>query len=321
MKSISIVIPVCNEEKNVRPLIEELKRVTKPLSYDFTLIFVDDGSSDNSLETIREEAKTDSSILCIELSRNFGKEIAISAGVDHVTTDACVIIDSDLQHPPSVITELISKWEAGFEVIVATRTSTLKKAFFRRIGSHLFHKILNAISEIPVDLGSTDFRLLDRMVVDALKKMPERNRIMRGLIDWMGFRRAAVPFEAPARTDGKPGYTYKKLFGLAINAFTSSSLFPLRLAGYIGLLITVTFGGLIVLMTVDKFWEDKIGVTNRAFIIVANSFFSGIVMMCLGLIALYIGNIHSEVSGRPLYIVRSTYGRNKKSKAKKSGTR
>lgn len=309
-KLITILIPIYNESGNIRLLVEQIGAVVGGIErYDFSILFVDDGSSDDSVAQLESLAAADPRIGVIALSRNFGKEVAVSAGIDALDCDAVIIMDADLQHPPAVIPELIRAWEEGCEVVATKRASIERQPLARRLGSFLFYRLLNAISEFKMEPGTTDFRLLDRIVIDALKRFPERNRMVRGLIDWMGYRRTSIDFRAAARHAGTARYSYSRLFALAFDSLTSFSLFPLKLAGYLGLTSIVVFGCLLAFMSGDKFLgTNRFCFSPLAFVIVTTAILNGIVLTCLGLVALYIGHIHTEAIGRPLYLVRKTVG-------------
>ncbi len=305
-KLISILIPSYNEEKNIEPLYTELEKVTSKHTdkYDFEYIFVDDGSTDKTIEVLEQFVKKDTKIKLIELSRNFGKEIALTAGIHQVNSDALIIMDADLQHPPKLISTFIEKWEDGYEIVATKRLEIENRSFIKKLGSKLFYKLINAMSETEMVSGTTDFRLLDKIIVHHLKQFTERNRLVRGLIDWMGFKKTYVEFTAPDRIHGEAGYTVYKLFQLAISSFTSFSLFPLKIAGYLGVLIFTLSGSLFGWMIIDKYILLQHNYTPIAYVIVANTVLMGIVLMALGMIALYIGYIHTEVTNRPLFIIR-----------------
>jgi polyisoprenyl-phosphate glycosyltransferase len=310
LKQITILVPIFNEGENLRKLYAELEKETSKLEqYRFEYLFVDDGSTDRSLQTARELARNDSKITVIELSRNFGKEIALTAGIDMLNCHAVIMMDADLQHPPSHIPQLIALWEKGFDIVAGRRISIESQPFLRRIGSSIFYKLLNSISNVEIMAQSTDFRLLDRVVIESLQSFTERNRMVRGIIDWMGFRKTYFDFEAPERFAGKSVYSYTKLFGLAMNSFMSFSLLPLKIGGYLGLFITFLSTILIFLMTLDRLFFHLGNFTNLSFVLVANTFFVGVILIALGLIALYVGNINNEVVGRPLYLIRRTVQR------------
>lgn len=303
---ISIIIPVYREAKNLYLLYKRLEEVIVSLpSYQWEYIFVNDGSPDNSLEVLRQLATSDVRVKVLDLSRNFGKEIALTAGV-HLAelSDAVICIDADLQHPPELIPTLVAKWLEGNEVVATIRTSIDRQPLLKRVGSHVFYWLMGKISGLPIKSQTTDFRLYDKKVVAAFKHATERERMFRGIMDWLGFKRVYVEFQADARTDGEAGYSYGKLFGLAVNSITSFSLWPLRLTGYLGLLITLTSGLLLLWMLVNFLIQNQFQYTALAIVVVANTFLIGIVLIAIGLVALYIGNIHTEVINRPLYIVR-----------------
>jgi len=310
LKHITVLIPAYNEAGNIPSLLHELTVVLDGLAdYAFTVIFVDDGSTDDTATLLEQAASADPRIGVIELSRNFGKEMALTAGLRALDADAVIIMDADLQHPPRYIPELLAQWQQGFEVVSTRRVKIDEQPLARRLGSQLFYLLLNRISEFKMEPGTTDFRLLDRIVIDALKQFSERNRLFRGLIDWMGFRRTTIDFDAPARYAGTARYSYRRLIRLALNSFMAFSLLPLKLAGYVGLFVIVVFGGLLGFMLVDKFGgSDSFGFSNIAFVIVTNVIMNGIVLSCVGLVALYIGHIHTEVIGRPLYLIRKRVG-------------
>jgi len=303
---IAIVIPVYRESGNLRFLYERLESVTGKLpSLDWEYVLVNDGSPDDSLAVLHELSKVDFRVKVLDLSRNFGKEIALTAGVHEVEdADAIICMDADLQHPPELIPALVEKWHAGAEIVATIRTSIEKQPLLRRVGSYLYYWLMSKISGLEMRSQTTDFRLYDKKVIDAFKHATERQRMFRGIMDWMGFRRVYVDFDADARNDGSAGYSYAKLWGLAVNSITSFSLWPLKLTGYLGTLITAISGLLLVWMFLNYLFGSKLDYTPLAIVVVANTFLIGIVLVAIGLVALYIGTIHTEVINRPLYIVR-----------------
>jgi dolichol-phosphate mannosyltransferase len=303
MKRISIVIPIYNEEENIPIVKDAIDKVFSSLSYEWEIFFVNDGSVDGTIDAISRLAKEDSRIKVIDFSRNFGKETATSAGCHYAHGDAVITMDADMQHPPEVIPKFLEAWERGAEVVYTVRKQMVGASFLKRVSSALFYWLFNRVSETKAESGTTDFRLMDRKVIDAFRRLPERERMFRGLVDWMGFRRERVEFVANERANGTARYSYVKLFRLALNSFTSFSLFPLRFAGYLGIAITIISGVLLVFMLTSRIWHPGM-FTPVAVLAVSNMFLIGIVLVCLGLIALYIARIHHEVSGRPLYIVR-----------------
>lgn len=317
-KLISIIIPTFNEEKNILPLFSALKAVIDSLeNYNFELIFINDGSSDNSVAEIRKIADFDSHIRLIDFSRNFGKEMATSAGLHHAQGEAAIMIDADMQHPPALIAELVAKWEKGAEIVIGVRSRNKDRRLFKKLSSSFFYHILNAIGDIQIVPNATDYRLVDRIVIDEFNRFTERNRITRGLLDWLGFRKDFVYFVAEERKFGQASYSKAKLIKLALSTFVANSLLPLKLAGYIGIFIILTSGPLGAFIFVDKYiLEDPFhyNFSSPAILAVINLFLIGIVLSSLGLIALYIGSIYGEVINRPMYVIR----RNSSEKNKQS---
>ena len=278
---------------------------TQLLGYRWEIIFVDDGSPDQSAQVLDELSAKDEKCRVIELSRNFGKEIALSAGVGFASGDAVICLDADLQHPPERIPDMVLEWEKGAEVVEMIRDRSEHEPWLRRIGSNFFYIILRLLSSTNILAKTTDFRLLDRKVVDALCKVEERQRMFRGIIDWLGFRKVSLPFQAEPRKHGTPVYSYAKLINLALNSFISYSSIPLKLIGVLGLLITGA--GLCVLLwmiastiVAPEYWNY----TPMAFVVVINLILTGVTLTALGLMSMYISKIYSEVQNRPLYTVR-----------------
>lgn len=304
-KLISIVIPVFNEEKNIPLVFGEVKKVfsTRP-EYDFEMIFVNDGSSDNSFLEILKLSQENTQVKGLDFSRNFGKEPATSAGCHAANGDAVITMDADLQHPPVLILKFLELWEKGTEVVYTVRKENRGAGWFKKLSSKIFYWMFNKVSEVKTESGTTDFRLMDKKVIEVFRKFPERERMFRGMIDWMGYKREKIEFIAPDRIHGNANYSYSKLFQLAINSFTSFSLLPLRLAGYIGIFIMTISGLLLTGMLITDWFINPDMFTPIAILGVSNMFLIGIVLISLGFIALYIARIHNEVINRPLYIVR-----------------
>jgi len=306
MKRVTIVIPVFREARNLERLHERLEKVTADMrGYEWQYLFVNDGSPDESFDILRALAARNARVKVIDLSRNFGKEIALTAGVHEASdADAVICMDADLQHPPELVPGLLKEWEAGAEIVATVRVTIEKQPILRRIASHIYYWLMARISGLDMVSQTTDFRLYDRKVVAAFCRATERERMFRGIMDWMGFRKVYVPFRADARSEGKAGYSYAKLWALALNSITSFSLLPLRLTGYLGVLITTLSGTLLAWMLGSFLVHNEPGYTPLAIVVVANTFLIGIVLMAIGMVALYIGTIHTEVVNRPLYIVR-----------------
>jgi len=305
-KLISLVIPIYNEEKNIQPIYGEIRGVFSSLpDYDFEIIFINDGSRDNGFLELVKLSENNKNIKVLDFSRNFGKEAATSAGCHHARGEAVITLDADLQHPPVLIPELIKKWEEGFEVVYTVRKENKGASATKKITSKLYYWLFNKISSVESTPHSTDFRIMDRKVMETFRKFPEKERIFRGIIDWMGYKRAKIEFIAPERNIGKAGYSYRKLVGLAVNSITAFSLLPLRLAGYLGILITSVSFILLLFMAITEWLFNPSNFTPLAFVAVTNTLLIGLVLICLGFIALYIARIHEEVAGRPLYIIRN----------------
>lgn len=307
-KKVSVIVPVYNEEAVLEAFFEELTKVINRLSdFKWELVFVDDGSQDRSWEIIKRivENGKGMDIKALSFSRNFGKEIALAAGMDHASGDAVICIDADLQHPPDLIPQMLERWQAGYKVIVAIRRDVENFPWYRKVGSVVFYWLMNRYSSVKLVPGATDYCLLDRQVVEVLKSFKEKTRLFKGLVNWVGFEKALVYFKAPARNRGSSTFNLKLLFDLAINSFTSFSLLPLRFTGYLGVFIVFSSFLLFLFMLATKFfWGWKY--TPLAFVTIINTFLIGIVLCALGFIALYIGHIHTEVVGRPLYIVKES---------------
>lgn len=305
---VSIIVPCFNEHDNVAPFFKELKRAIAKTHYTYEFIFVDDGSSDATIRSIRQLAKKDRRVLPLQLARNFGKEIAITAGVHAAQGDAAITIDVDLQHPPRLIPEFLSKWEDGAEVVIGIRERNKIYANGpKRWGSHMFYAIMGAISDVELIPGATDYRLIDRVVIEEFNRFTERNRMTRGLIDWLGFDYDTITFEPEKRRHGTAAYSLRKLFGLAFNSFVAMSLLPLKLAGYIGVSIMLLSGltGVFVLVE-QEILGDPMGlaITGTGELAILLVFLVGLMLAAIGLIGLYVAAIHTEVINRPLYVVR-----------------
>jgi dolichol-phosphate mannosyltransferase len=316
MKKISIIIPAYNEEKNLPLVVSELQNIFAQeilqSKYNYEIIFIDDGSRDNTLNILKKLASENAQVKFIEFSRNFGKELAVSAGLKHAVCDAAIIMDADLQHPPREIPNMLLTWhQANGEVdmVIGVRTKNKGEGLVKKLGSKVFYKIMNLLSETEMIPRETDFRLLDKKVLAEFNKLGEHNRITRGLINWLGFRKVYFEFAADERLHGVASYSPVKLFKLALNSFISHSLLPLRLTGYVGLVISTLMFFLGITVFVEKrLLGDPLGwsITGTAELAIINTFLVGIVLCALGLIALYIESVHAEVAGRPLFIVRDT---------------
>lgn len=308
---ISLIIPCFNEESNVKHVyraIADLWKIPDLKNYDLEIVFVDDGSTDDTVWEIERLVNRDKRVRLLEFSRNFGKEIATTAGINHCKGDACMIVDADLQYPIEKIPEFITKWRKGAKVVIGIRDKKRTDNLIDRLGSFLFYKIINKISETKVIPGALDFRLIDREVIDIFNKLTERGRMTRALIDWLGFKRDFVHYQERPRLYGKPSYSFLKRVTLALNTFVGLSLFPLKLAGYLGVLIIIISGLVGFFSLINQFIFansiSSIRFSGTFLIGLLLLFLNGITLSCLGLISLYIANIHTEVSNRPLYVLK-----------------
>ena len=298
----SLVIPVYNEHEVLPDLIARLRTLLDRLDAPCEAVFVDDGSSDGSAAYIARISATDARFRLIELSRNFGHQIAITAGMDAAVGEAVIVMDADLQDPPEVVIEMIDKWKQGFEIVYARRVKREGETWFKRTTADLFYRILEKMTSVAIPRDVGDFRLVGRKALETFKRMPERDRFVRGMFGWMGFKQAFVPFDRPARLLGETKYPFWKMFQLAVNGIISFSDKPLRVALWGGLIISgvsVCAGlGAVIAWAIDV--HVVAGWTSTIVIV---SLLSGINLFMTGVVGLYVGGIHSEVKRRPLYVV------------------
>ena len=298
----SIIAPVFNEEESLPVLFQRVKEVMDSTGEAWELVLIDDGSKDRSAELMRQMAMEDERVRPIIFARNFGHQIAVTAGLDFCRGDAAVIIDADLQDPPEVILEMIEKWKEGNQVVYAVRVEREGESWFKKMTASLFYRIIFRITDIKIPLDTGDFRLLDRKVIDVMGKMRERHRFLRGMSSWVGFKQTGVQYKRSARFAGVTKYPFKKMLKLALTAITSFSYFPLQLATYIGFiaagLAVITIPVVIIMRIVgnDAF-------TGQASTLLAVLFLGGVQLLSLGILGEYVGRIYDEVKGRPLYIV------------------
>ena len=305
-KLITYIFPIYNEAGNIPLLYETVHGMLAEGSraYDFELLFVNDGSRDNSLEKLYELQAQDPRIVVVNLARNFGHQLAVTAGLDCAKGDAVIIMDSDMQDPPRVSLELIKKWEEGFDVVYAQRR-TRKDSFFKRLTANVFYWVLWRIADIQIPRNTGDFRLVDRKVVDVLKQFREHNRFLRGMVSYVGFSQAAVLFDRDKRHAGVTGYPIKKMLKFASDGILGFSWAPLKLIGRLGYFFSaLSFLG-IIYAVVKKFFYSGEVVSGWTFTVIAILLIGGIQMIMLGVLGSYIGRIYTEVQGRPLYIVES----------------
>lgn len=305
---LSVVIPAYNESEGIEEFHNNhLSPALKNLGIKrYEIIYVNDGSRDSTLEKLQGIAKIDKAVRVVALSRNFGKEIATTAGIFQSRGEATIIMDADGQHPPKIINKFINKWKNGAQVVVGVRKKEQHEGFIKRFGSKFFYKMFNGMSGSEMIPRSTDFRLISKDVKDEFIKFTERNRITRGLIDWLGFERDYVYFDSPARLAGEASYTVGQLVKLALNSFTSLSLKPLFLFGWIGLFITLVSLAVGLFIIVEQFiLSDPMNLqfTGSAMLGIFVSFLVGIVLMSQGIMAVYLSHIHSQAQSRPLFVI------------------
>lgn len=299
---LSVILPAFNEGENVNAIVAQLLPVLEGLVSSFEILFIDDGSSDDTLDRIRMAAIGDRRIRAIALSRNFGKEIALAAGLEHVQGRAVVILDADLQHPPEMLREFVARWREGYQMVYGQRVDRSTDGPVRRWLTERFYRLFRKFGEIPLPEGAGDFRLMDRKVVDALRRMPERARFSKGLYAWVGFKSIGVPFEVQERLHGSSKWGYNKLTRFAFDGLSSFSTLPLRLATYLGIgisIFAITYAVTIVFRTM-MLGSDVPGFPT---LVVSVMLFSGIQLIFLGIIGEYIGRIFAEVKRRPLYLI------------------
>jgi len=303
----SVIIPVYNEEKVIGETYNRLKATLDSTSVPYELIFIDDGSRDSSKDIIKTLCQKDQKVKLIAFSRNFGHQTAISAGLDHASGKALIIIDADLQDPPSVILEMIKKWKEGYEVVYGQRTGRKGEGIFKKMTAAVFYRLFKSLSQYDMPLNAGDFRLIDLKVAEALKSFREKNRYLRGLISWLGFKQTKVEYVREERFAGQTKYSLSKMLKLSWDAITSFSYIPLRLAAYLGFLVSgLSFIYLLVVIYQALFTNTT--VPGWASLIAINLLFNGIVLIILGIFGEYLGRIYEETKNRPLYIISDKIG-------------
>jgi dolichol-phosphate mannosyltransferase len=303
-KLVSIIIPAFNEAENIPVICSEIISIFKDLTYKYEIILVADGCTDNTLEVINELVTSNKNILYIEFSRNFGHQLALKAGLDHASGDCAISLDCDMQHPPGLIPSLLTKWEEGYEVVYTIRKEDKKLPLLKRITSKLFYKTLNSLSDVELETGSADFRLIDKKVVMVIRNFLETEPFLRGLFKWVGFRQYAIEYEPTPRFSGESKYNVKKMIGFALQGVTSFSVKPLYGAIYLGF----TFSLLSIIYipyVLNAIYTGK-EVSGWASTIMTIVFFGGLQLIILGIIGIYIGKMFIQTKHRPNYIIRST---------------
>lgn len=301
-KHVHIIIPACNEECNVPVMVMALKQVFQSLPYDYSICFIDDGSIDNTLENIKAAAAVDNRIHYLSLTRNFGHQNALKAGLDLADADAVIMMDADLQHPPSLIPEMLQNWEAGFEVVYTIRKDHKEVPSMKRKTSNLFYHLINSLSSIDLEAGTADFRLMDRNVVKIFKEFNETDLFMRGLVKWVGFKQIGLEYEPGIRKSGQSKYSLKKMIRFALEGITSFSTKPLYIAVYLGFIFSFLSILYIPYIFISMYFDHAI--SGWASVIVTIAFFGGLQLMILGIIGVYLGKLFMQSKHRPLYIIK-----------------
>jgi glycosyltransferase involved in cell wall biosynthesis len=305
-KKLSIIIPAYNEEKNISHLIAELNKSLAETAYDYEYIFVNDGSKDNTLNEIKQQAVLHPNVFYIELSKNFGKDYALKAGIDMAKGDAIITMDADLQHPPHLLPQMLKYWEDGYDIIYTYREDANPHVSgFQKFASKLFYKFINAISDITLENGISDFRLLDEKVVKELKQIDEYEIFFRGMVKWVGFLQIGIPYAPAARHTGEASYSFFKLVKLAIGSIMAFSVRPLYIATGLGLFFSVSALLYIPYIFISYFYGYD-ALSGWASLIATVAFFGGLQLLVLGIIGSYLGKIFLQTKHRPNYIIRST---------------
>lgn len=303
-KLVSIVIPAHNEEENIIVVVERVEQVLKTLNYQFEIVVVDDGGTDKTLAILEQLAQAKPHFYYIEFSRNFGHQPALKAGLDYAKGDCVISLDADLQHPPELFIQMLQKWEEGYEVVYTRRQEDKKQSFRKRKSSAYFYKLLNSLSDVELESGTADFRLLDRKVLDVFKNFKESDPFIRGLIKWLGFKQFAIDYVPNARFAGASKYNLSKMKKLAMQGVTSLSIKPLHTAVYLGFFFSL-LSLLYIPYILYSFYIGK-EVSGWASLISTVVFFGGLQLIILGIIGIYIGKMFMQTKNRPNYIIRST---------------
>ncbi|ENH96261.1 glycosyltransferase [Gracilibacillus halophilus YIM-C55.5] len=307
----SVIVPMYNEEEVIEETYRRLKKVMNELNQPYELLFIDDGSQDHTLEKMQEYSKWDQTVKVIEFARNFGHQVAITAGMDFAEGEAVVVIDADLQDPPELIKDMVLKWKEGYEVVYAKRIKRKGETVFKRVTATLYYRILKALTDIDIPINTGDFRLIDHKVCDQMKQLQEKNRFVRGLVSWVGFKQTAIEYVRDERIYGESKYPLKKMLKLSLDGITSFSYKPLKIASYLGILLSIV-GFLYMLVVIYQRLFTDTTITGWSSVIVIQLFFFGIVLSILGILGEYIGRIYDESKGRPTYIVKESYGINER---------
>ena len=308
LPTYSFIVPIYNEEETMPQLYQRLMAVMDRLDGETELILVNDGSRDRSLEMMREFHQQDRRVCYLSLARNFGHQIAVTAGLNFVRGQVVVVLDADLQDPPELIPDMLEQWRQGYQVVYAQRLQRRQEGWFKRFMAYAFYRILKRLADVEIPTDTGDFCLMDRQVVDVLNAMPEKNRYIRGLRSWVGFRQTAVKFERDPRFAGDVKYTFNKSLALAINGLVSFSKVPLRISTYVGLLSAAIALLMVLLVLYWRIFQPDSPLTGLTTIIIAIFFLGAVQLVSIGILGEYIGRIYEEVKGRPLYTLGEVAG-------------
>ncbi|MBX3082826.1 MAG: glycosyltransferase family 2 protein [Anaerolineae bacterium] len=304
----SVIAPIHNEEGVLPELYQRVRAVLDEYTENWELLLIDDGSSDRSAIVIGQLHRSDPRVKGIKLARNFGFQIAVTAGLEHVQGDAVILMDGDLQDPPEVIKDMIAQWKKGFDVVYGVRASRAGETWFKKATAHTFYRLIHRITNVNIPVDTGDFRLMDRRVVTALLQMPERHRFLRGMVSWVGYRQTGVNYARQPRFAGASKFTFGKMIQFALEAITSFSYFPLQLASYLGFVMAGISGLSIVAVILLRLFGSAAPLLGQATTLVSVLFLGSIQLICLGIIGEYLGRIYDEVKQRPLYLVDQTWG-------------
>lgn len=302
----SVVVPMYNEEEVIPVTYQRLTDVMEKANVNYEIIFVNDGSRDKTAELLNEICDNDKRVKLLDFSRNFGHQIAITAGMDYSCGQCIVVIDGDLQDPPELIPAMIEKWKDGYDVVYGKRISRQGESIFKKLTAAIYYRLLRSMTDVSIPVDTGDFRLIDRKVCDALKEVKERNRYVRGLISWLGFKQTSIEFERQERFAGETKYPLRKMLKLAFDGITTFSYKPLKLASYIGTIISLGSFAYLIFVIVQRLFFPETVQPGWASTLAVSLFFNGITLLMLGIMGEYVGRIYDEVKGRPLYIIKET---------------
>lgn len=308
MPKYSLIIPIYNEEETIPELYRRVSDVMDSLDDSVELILINDGSRDCSLNLMRQLQERDARVCYISFARNFGHQAAVTAGLNFARGQVIVVLDADLQDPPELIPKMIESWQAGYHVVYAQRTKRKKESWFKRLTAYVFYRLLRQLADVDIPADTGDFCLMDRQVVEVLNSMPERNRYIRGLRAWIGFRQTAVKFERDPRFAGEVKYTFKKSLALAVNSLVSFSKIPLRISTYLGLFSALIALLMALLVLYWRLQQPDSPVTGLATILIAVFFLGSVQLISIGILGEYVGRIYEEVKGRPAYTIAEIAG-------------